>query len=288
MRVANNPSLKGMSMSTLLCSLWSLLLAGLIGWLLSGWLGRVLSGRLQSAVAMVGTKEAHIARLNADLNALRRQPPAERVVEKIVEKPVVRLVGQPVEKIVEKVVERPVDRIVEKVVDNPAHLARIGALESEVALINGLRAQIQALQASDRELNDWRIRFAQLERTVQDRDRTIAERDAQIQRLIDDPAIDVAAAKEAGFVTLKSADDLEIVEGIGPKIAEVLRQAGVTQFIQVARMSVPQIQAILDRAGVHFKLANPETWPEQADLAAHNRWRALKTLQDALIAGNRK
>lgn len=305
-------------MSTLLCSLWPLLLAGLIGWLLSGWLGHALRGRLETAAALAGSKDAHIARLNADLDALRRQPPAERVIEKIVEKPVVRVVEQPVERVVEKVVERPVervvekvierpvDKIVEKIIDNPAHLARIGALESEVAQIDALHSQIDALrsqidplraqidplrsqlQAGERELHDWRVRFAQLERTVQDRDRTIVERDAQIQRLTDDPAIDVAAAKAAGFVALKSADDLEIVEGIGPKIAELLRQAGITQFIQLARMPVTQIQMILDRGGAHFKLANPATWPEQADLAAHNRWRALKTLQDALIAGNRK
>ena len=45
---------------------------------------------------------------------------------------------------------------------------------------------------------------------------------------------------------------------------------------------------MLNAAGPAFKLAKPDTWPEQADLAARNRWQSLKALQDVLNAGNRK
>jgi predicted flap endonuclease-1-like 5' DNA nuclease len=97
-------------------------------------------------------------------------------------------------------------------------------------------------------------------------------------------AIDVAAAKLAG-ITVKGADDLEVIEGIGPKICGLFHAAGFITFAQVSRLSVAQMSKILDDAGPRFRLANPETWAQQAHLAATNQWAALKTLQDDLTAG---
>jgi predicted flap endonuclease-1-like 5' DNA nuclease len=96
--------------------------------------------------------------------------------------------------------------------------------------------------------------------------------------------IDVAAARAAGF-SLKHADDLTIIEGIGPKIDELFRTHGVTSFAQVARLSVSDMLKILEQGGPHFKLANPGTWAQQALLASENRWSELKRLQDELIGG---
>lgn len=98
--------------------------------------------------------------------------------------------------------------------------------------------------------------------------------------------IDVAAARAAGL-SLKGPDDLTVVEGIGPKIAEILRARGITTFGALAAMSASGLQAILDAAGPNFKLAVPQTWPEQAALAAQNRWAELKALQDRLVVGVR-
>ncbi len=99
-----------------------------------------------------------------------------------------------------------------------------------------------------------------------------------------EPIIDVAAAKAAG-IAVKSADDLEIIEGIGPKICALFHTAGFKTFSQVSSMSIAQMSKILDDAGPRFKLANPETWAQQAGLAANNQWAELKYLQDNLTAG---
>jgi predicted flap endonuclease-1-like 5' DNA nuclease len=96
--------------------------------------------------------------------------------------------------------------------------------------------------------------------------------------------IDMAAAALAGF-SLKGPDDLTIIEGIGPKINALFNENGVHTFAQVAKMSVPEMSAILDKGGARFKLANPGSWAQQAQLAAENRWAELKTLQDQLYAG---
>ena len=82
----------------------------------------------------------------------------------------------------------------------------------------------------------------------------------QIVRFPTGPDIDVAAARSAGFV-IKGADNLEIVEGIGPRIAQLLRADGITTFAEVAAALVARIQGVLDRGGPSFKLAKPEPWP---------------------------
>ncbi|TAG00842.1 MAG: hypothetical protein EAZ43_12875 [Betaproteobacteria bacterium] len=80
-------------------------------------------------------------------------------------------------------------------------------------------------------------------------------------------------------------DNFEIIEGIGPKINGVLHAAGVHTFEQLSKMEIPSISKILDAAGPNFKLANPETWCQQAALCASGSWETLKKLQDELVAG---
>lgn len=96
--------------------------------------------------------------------------------------------------------------------------------------------------------------------------------------------IDIAAAAAAG-VSVKGADDIIIIEGIGPKIKELFNQSGITTFAQIANMSVAEMSAILDKGGSRFKLANPGSWAQQAKLANENRWVEFKKLQDELYAG---
>ncbi len=80
-------------------------------------------------------------------------------------------------------------------------------------------------------------------------------------------------------------DDLKRIEGIGPKISSLLQAAGITTFNQLATTEVDRLQAILDEA--KLRLANPDTWPEQARLAAAGDWEALEKLQDELKGGRR-
>ena len=99
--------------------------------------------------------------------------------------------------------------------------------------------------------------------------------------------IDLAAAKKVGFV-IKNANDLTVVEGIGPKINELFNNAGIKTFGQLAAATVPQMRKILDDGGSRFRIANPSTWAQQAALAAENKWSELKKLQDKLSAGVKK
>lgn len=87
----------------------------------------------------------------------------------------------------------------------------------------------------------------------------------------------------AQSVGQEKPDDLKLIEGIGPKIAGVLQEAGIHTFAQLARAEVDTLRRILEDADLRF--ADPATWPEQARLAAKGDWEGLKKLQDSLKGG---
>jgi len=81
-------------------------------------------------------------------------------------------------------------------------------------------------------------------------------------------------------------DDLTKIEGIGPKISGVLKEAGLMTFAQLSQTEPARIKQILNDANLR-RLHDPTTWPEQAQLAAQGQWDALEKLQDELKGGRR-
>jgi len=92
-----------------------------------------------------------------------------------------------------------------------------------------------------------------------------------------------AAKKSAG-----KADDLKRIEGIGPKIAGLLNDAGIATFSDLGSASRKKLADVLTGAGARFRLAKPDTWQQQAKLAAAGKFDALKKLQDELKGGVKK
>jgi large subunit ribosomal protein L21 len=90
-----------------------------------------------------------------------------------------------------------------------------------------------------------------------------------------------AAPKKAAKASGK-ADDLKKVEGIGPKIAETLVEAGIATFAELAKTDAAKISEII--AGVRGNHVT-DTWPAQAQLAADGKWDELKKWQDELDGG---
>ncbi len=86
-------------------------------------------------------------------------------------------------------------------------------------------------------------------------------------------------------VTTDYVDDLTKIEGIGPKIEQLLNEAGILNFAQLKSADRDTIKAILDNGGPQFKMHEPESWPKQADLADKGEWKKLEELQDILIGG---
>lgn len=81
------------------------------------------------------------------------------------------------------------------------------------------------------------------------------------------------------------ADDLKIIEGIGPKIEEILNAEGVKTFARLAATSAVNLKEWLEARGPRFQMHDPTTWPEQAALARDGKWDELKKWQDELNKG---
>jgi predicted flap endonuclease-1-like 5' DNA nuclease len=80
-------------------------------------------------------------------------------------------------------------------------------------------------------------------------------------------------------------DDLSIVEGVGPKINQVLHAAGIQSLFQLSECEGDYLKEILSTAGL--KLVDPTTWPQQARLAIAGDLENLKALQATLRGGHR-
>ena len=80
-------------------------------------------------------------------------------------------------------------------------------------------------------------------------------------------------------------DNLKKIEGIGPKIEEVLKAGGITTFSKLSVSQYDDLKALLNEAGSRYKMHNPTTWPKQAALADKGAWEELSELQDRLLGG---
>lgn len=77
------------------------------------------------------------------------------------------------------------------------------------------------------------------------------------------------------------SDDLTVVDGIGPKIAELCAGIGVTTWSELGRTDVDTLRAMLDDGGSGYKARDPSTWPRQGELLAAGQWDAFRALTAA-------
>jgi len=81
-------------------------------------------------------------------------------------------------------------------------------------------------------------------------------------------------------------DDFKKLEGIGPKVAALLNENGITTYAQLADTPVEKLDEILDAN--KLQMLHPGSWPQQARLAADGDWEAFEKLQDELHGGRAK
>ena len=82
-------------------------------------------------------------------------------------------------------------------------------------------------------------------------------------------------------------DNLKIIEGIGPKIEAILKEAGIETWHTLAEVNVENLKGILEKAGSRFRLNDPTSWPEQAKLLSIGEFDKFKKLTDQLIGGKK-
>ncbi len=98
-------------------------------------------------------------------------------------------------------------------------------------------------------------------------------------------ATKTAAAKKP---VAAKADKLTLIEGVGPKIADLLVADGIVTFADLAKAKAATLSAILEKAGSRYTMHKPDSWPQQAALARDGKMDELKKLQDELDGGKAK
>lgn len=64
--------------------------------------------------------------------------------------------------------------------------------------------------------------------------------------------------------TSQAADDLTAINGIGPKLAAVLKDKGIASYAALAAKSAEEIKSLLLSEGAGYSRYDTSSWPEQA------------------------
>jgi predicted flap endonuclease-1-like 5' DNA nuclease len=133
------------------------------------------------------------------------------------------------------------------------------------------------------QVEDLEAELAWLDASVDDCEKS--------KKIIATPAPDEVVVPTTALVPEPIApvvpDDLKVVEGIGPKIEQLLNNEGILTFAQLAVTAPERIKEILVAGGSRFQMHDPTTWPEQSALARDGKWDELKVWQDALNKGRK-
>ncbi len=164
---------------------------------------------------------------------------------------------------------------------------KIAVLDEEIARlekkIRTLEEDKLSLQAGARQLEEEKL---SLHADVRRMDDEIASLKLTIDKLENEIRLNVSQPV-ARAVVLPLAkvvqDDLKVVIGIGPKIARLLINRGITTWKALSESAPSYLMEILLKdGGERFRIHNPESWPHQALLLNEGRWDELKELQDKL------
>ncbi|GAB5475452.1 MAG: hypothetical protein Mars2KO_35510 [Maribacter sp.] len=96
------------------------------------------------------------------------------------------------------------------------------------------------------------------------------------------PKEEKAAPQKAKAV---KGDDLTKIEGVGPKAAEALSNAGLDTFAKVSEADADKMKEILTEASSRLAHLDTNSWPKQAKMAADEKWDELKAWQDSVKGG---
>ncbi len=77
-------------------------------------------------------------------------------------------------------------------------------------------------------------------------------------------------------------DDLTIIEGIGPKVQQILYENGILTYDTLSRLTAGHISNIISPYGTTYESMNPVTWPRQAQLAREGQRDEFEILKQEL------
>jgi predicted flap endonuclease-1-like 5' DNA nuclease len=136
-------------------------------------------------------------------------------------------------------------------------------------------------------MQNWEARILAREHEVGDKEADLVRKAATADQL----SASLAAVKDLmrrQYQTAEGADDLQAIEGVGPKIASLLHNADIRTFERLSETSVGELSRLLESGGSRFGLADPMTWAEQASLLLNGDYVAFEQLKAELVGGVRR
>lgn len=151
------------------------------------------------------------------------------------------------------------------------------ALDQARTAVDEVRTMLTA------ELDQARAETAGLRRCADELARANADvaqlraRVAELEERSDTPAPDMSEAADVLGAKV-TVDDLTLVDGVGPKIAGILADAGIATWRALGDADVGRLRGVLEDAGSRYRMHDPSGWPTQARLLAEGRWQEFKAL----------
>ncbi|MBK8620900.1 MAG: hypothetical protein IPN79_03855 [Saprospiraceae bacterium] len=81
------------------------------------------------------------------------------------------------------------------------------------------------------------------------------------------------------------SDQLQIIEGIGPKMEAILKENGIPDFLTLAGTNVLSLRDMLNKYGDKYRIIDPSSWPAQAEMAQKEQYADLISMQKSLDGG---
>ncbi len=163
-------------------------------------------------------------------------------------------------------------------------------LEEQIVDLKNERIKIKTLANETQYKLDKRIGDLETERSafIEEKDE-LSKRTKDLMKALEEVRKETPVA-ETKHLSNKIASqksgasyNLKIIEGIGPKIEEILKKEGLDTWVKLSMASPDEIRSILIRkGGSAYRVHDPRSWPYQAKLASEGLWKDLKAYQDKL------
>lgn len=180
-------------------------------------------------------------------------------------------------------------------VNKPMVNANDAVLEAKLKTQEQLIAKLKAdLEESNRRQADFAqtIDVAKVVPTAQPEQKTTKTSDDNVETKLKAAAVlekgkNKIKAKSKEKSKSKKGDDLKKIEGVGPKIEQLLNADGVKTYNDIIAVGAEKIREILLKAGPQYKVHDPSTWGDQAGLAKAEKWDELYEMQAQLKGGKK-
>jgi large subunit ribosomal protein L27 len=159
----------------------------------------------------------------------------------------------------------------------------------------GAAAAVSAATVSSAELVELELKIAEQQHWISElrvRLWNSEARNRDLQAVVDShvvaaapPDPDVAEAARVLGMSVR-VNDLTVIEGIGPAIAHLCINRGITTWWSLANADLALLRSMLAEAGPKYQVHDPASWPQQARLLANGQWEKFQRLAEALRDGN--